>query len=115
MPAELSSLGFWAHVIFCALGAAILYHQWGRAELRAYALSSFFDTFVFADERTRDRLEMITFVITGTLIGMGVGHPQTVPQAFAAGAGFTGLAAKPISASSNNKRASHRKEQAKAR
>lgn len=103
MRAELGTLQFWAHLTFCALGAAVLYHQWGRAELRAYTLSAFFDTVDFANQNTRDRLEMFTFIIVGTLIAMGVGHPQTVPQAFAAGAGFTGLAAKPAAASSKRK------------
>jgi hypothetical protein len=106
MQAELTSLSFWAHVLFSSLGASILYHQWGRSELRAYSLSAFFDTLKFENQNARSRAEMITFIIIGTLIAMGVGHPQTVPQAFAAGAGFTGLAVKPNSASSKRKAAS---------
>ena len=104
-----TSFSFWAHVIFSALGAAVLYHQWGRSQLRAYALTELFETMEFQEERNRKLAEMITFIIVGTMIAIGVGQPHTVPQAFAAGAGFTGLAARPTSASNKQHSTSKRK------
>jgi hypothetical protein len=111
MPAELLTFSFWVHVIFCAIGASVLYSQWGRSELRAYTLSAYLDTISFKDEASRARVEMIIFLIMGTLLAMGLAHPRSVPQAFAAGAGFTGLTTKPTSASSKKKTASKPKRE----
>ena len=111
MVSELQTFAFWVHVFFCALGASILYNQWGRAELRVYTLSSYLDTLKFSNEKDRERLEMLIFILVGTAIAMGVGHPKNIPQSFAAGAGFTGLSTQPNSASRAGRRPSNRKQE----
>jgi hypothetical protein len=46
-------------------------------------------------EKVRMRLEMLVFVLVGTIVTMELTHPSSGMQAFSAGLGWTGLAAKP--------------------
>lgn len=94
MPHELSTFQFWVHAFFACIGAGLFYMQWGRSNLRAYQLSDFLDTFRMEDH-VRYRVELLIFVVLGTLIAMGIAKPSNVQQAFSAGLGWTGLAAKP--------------------
>ena len=94
MWALLGDFHFWVHCLFAFLGAGLLYMHWGREKLRAYAFSDLLDTFDF-DENVRIRVEMIVFVLVGTVLAMGLTSPNSMPQAFSAGLGWTGLAAKP--------------------
>lgn len=94
MPHAFSTFQFWSHVIFACLGAGLFYMQWGRAKLRAFVFSDFFDLFDL-DERVRARLEFAVFVAVGTAIAIGIAKPINVQQAFSAGLGWTGVAAKP--------------------
>lgn len=94
MPHALLTFQFWNNCFFAFLGSGLLYMQWGRSKLRAYAFSSFLDTFSM-EENTRARLEMIIFVVVGTAIAVALTNPTSASQAFSAGLGWTGLAARP--------------------
>jgi hypothetical protein len=94
MPQQFLTFQFWAHAFFASIGAGLFYMQWGRSNLRAFQLSDFLDTFNL-EVNTRHRLELLIFVAIGTVIAMGVAKPANVQQAFSAGLGWTGLAAKP--------------------
>ena len=94
MPHALFTFHFWEHAFYAFLGAGLLYMRWGRSRLRAFAFSDFLDTFDL-DDRWRVRLEMFVFIIVGTFVAIGVTQPSSVPQAFTAGLGWTGLVAKP--------------------
>jgi hypothetical protein len=93
MYAQIFTPQFWGRAFFALLGCGLLYMQWGRAKLRAYVFSELLETFNMA-EATRHRFEIIIFVFVGTAIAMGVAAPNTIPQAFSAGLGWTGLAAR---------------------
>jgi len=95
---------FWAHALFAFLGAGLLYMQWGRSKLRAYAFSDLLDTFNLT-ENVRYRMELVIFVLVGTIVALGIARPSTVAQAFSAGLGWTGIAAKPSHNRKNQKRA----------
>lgn len=94
MPQQFLTFQFWSHAIFAFLGAGLFYMQWGRTKLRAFVFSDFFDLFDL-DEKVRARLEMAVFVVVGTVIAIGIAKPVNVQQAFSAGLGWTGIAAKP--------------------
>ena len=94
MPQDLLTFRFWSHALFALLGAGILYMQWGRSELRPYAFSDLLDTFDL-DENVRCRLELLIFVVIGTIVAIGLTKPINVQQAFSAGLGWTGIAARP--------------------
>ena len=94
MPQELVTFQFWLHVFCAFLGAGMLYMQWGRSKLRAYAFGYFLDMFEMG-EKVRVRFELVIFVVGGTFVTMLFTHPSTGMQAFSAGLGWTGLVAKP--------------------
>jgi hypothetical protein len=96
MPQELLTFPFWNHVFFAFLGAGLLYMQWGRSKLKAFAFAYFLDMFEMS-KKTRMRLEMLIFVLVGTIVTMELTQPSTGMQAFSAGLGWTGLVAKPCS------------------
>ena len=100
MPQYFFTFQFWEHTMFAILGSGLLYMQWGRSKLKAFGISDLLSHFELS-EKTRLVLEMVIFIAVGTLVAMGVGKPSTVPQAFGAGLGWTGLAAKPQPGSEN--------------
>lgn len=91
---QILTFQFWAHALFACIGAGLFYMQWGRSKLRAYQLSDLLDTFKLEDN-VRYRLELLIFISLGTIIAMGLAKPSNVQQAFSAGIGWTGLAARP--------------------
>jgi hypothetical protein len=68
--------------------------QWGRSRLRAYVFSDLLDTFDLG-KNARYRVELVVFVLFGTIVAMGIARPASMAQAFSAGLGWTGIAAKP--------------------
>ena len=103
MLQELFTLSFWVHAFFAFLGAGLLYMQWGRTKLKIFAFSDFLDT-IDMSEKVRIRFEMIVFMVIGTVVAIGLTSPSTAPQAFSAGLGWTGLAAKPSLSGSKRQR-----------
>lgn len=103
MPEMVFTFQFWSHCFFSFLGTGLLYMQWGRSQLRVFAFSDFLDTFKM-EETTRIRLELAVFLVVGTAVAMGITRPGTASQAFSAGLGWTGLAAKPSGHASRSKK-----------
>lgn len=99
----LMTIQFWAHALFAFLGAGLLYMQWGRSKLRAYAFSDLLDTFDLT-ESVRYRTELVIFVLVGTIVALGIARPSTMAQAFSAGLGWTGIAARPSHNRKNQKK-----------
>jgi hypothetical protein len=94
MPQQFVTFQFWSHALFAFLGAGLFYMQWGRSHLRPFALGDLLDTFNLS-EKLRYRVEMLVFVVIGTIIALGIAKPVNVSQAFSAGLGWTGVAARP--------------------
>lgn len=94
MPSYFFTFQFWSHAVFAALGSGLLYMQWGRTKLKAFFFGDLLDTLNLNDT-LRHQLEIGVFVTVGTAIALGVAKPDTVAQAFSAGLGWTGLAARP--------------------
>jgi hypothetical protein len=94
MPQELFTFQLWFHVFCAFLGAGLLYMQWGRSKLKAYAFEHLLDMFEM-NERTHIRFAFLIFVVFGTFVAMLFAQPSTGMQAFSAGLGWTGLVAKP--------------------
>lgn len=81
-------------IIFTAIGTAALWARWGELGLRPFMLRKWFGLFL-PDRAWRKRVEAVTFVVVGTIVGIGVVEPTTAAQAIAAGLGWTGLLAVP--------------------
>ena len=86
-------------VFFTASGAAGLWFKEAAASaiqgetppaLRIYVMSDLFDLFLPKGELNYV-LQLLLFVLFGTLFGLGVVKPTSVPQAIAAGAGWTAI------------------------
>ncbi len=84
------------NVVCAGAGSALLYSTWGRDKLSAYLFSDFLDKFPM-DDRLRASIELVVFVGFGTFIALVVTTPNTPGQAFSAGMGWTGFAARPKS------------------
>jgi hypothetical protein len=77
-----------------AVGAIILYANWGRTKLRPHLLAPITDLLP-VPEQWRRFLEFVTFIAVGTFVAVYVTHPVNEFQAFSAGLGWTGFAASP--------------------
>jgi hypothetical protein len=80
-------------VFFTAIGAILFWAKWGQTKLRTFALSSLIEVFV-KNESTKLVVEFVVFVTLGCVVGIGLVDPQTAPQSFAAGLGWTALFAR---------------------
>ena len=81
--------------LLCATaGAALLYSTWGRDKLSAFLFSDLLDAF-HMDPRLRVSIELLIFIGFGTFIAVAVTAPNNPGQAFSAGMGWTGIAARP--------------------
>lgn len=81
-------------VFYAAMGSALFYSRWGRKKLKVYLLSDLLDVFQLS-EKARVIIEFVIFVGFGCAVSIGIVHPQNAAQAFSAGLGWTGLAARP--------------------
>jgi len=78
------------NLFYTALGAALFYSTWGRKKLKVYFLSDMIDVLHLSPD-TQVITEFLIFIFIGCAISIGVVQPQTAPQAFSAGLGWTGL------------------------
>jgi len=79
----------------CAgLGSGLLYMQWGRSKLKTIGVGEFLSRFDLSDKKQL-LFEMVILVITGAVVAMIFTRPVTPAQAFSAGLGWTGFAARP--------------------
>jgi hypothetical protein len=85
---------FW-NVVYTALGAAIFWGKLGgsKQKIKAYVLSDLLEKMEIHPS-IRIVAEFVIFVTFGCLIGIGIVKPINVPQAIAAGLGWTGLLSK---------------------
>lgn len=86
--------GLASNTVSAAAGAIILYSTWGRQKLRAFLLADLIDV-LNLPIRIRVCIEFLVFIAFGTFIAVHVVQPSTPGQAFSAGMGWTGLAARP--------------------
>jgi hypothetical protein len=84
----------WLNCLFTALGVFLLYARWGRSGLRYYVPRDLLDTFHLSEDR-KSQVELVVFMMVGTLVATACVEPQTARQAIAAGLGWTGLLASP--------------------
>ena len=75
---------------FTALGVALLWGRLGRNQIEVYALSNLIRELV-PNKRLSATLEFLFFLGAGVLVAIGFVQPTTIPQAIAAGLGWTGL------------------------
>jgi hypothetical protein len=80
--------------LFTALGVFLLYARWGKAGLRYYVPRDLLDTLHLSDDR-KTQIELVVFMLIGTVVATACVEPQTARQAIAAGLGWTGLLASP--------------------
>lgn len=78
------------NVMYTAIGAAVFWGKWGRAELRAYILSDIMNLFNL-QRKTRAGIECLIFIGLGCIVGIGLTDPTNPAQAMVAGLGWTGL------------------------
>lgn len=90
---EVPTFDLWA-VVFTALGAIIVWARLGPEKIRVFALSRLIEGLGFRN-RNQMLLEFVVFVSLGIVVGVAVVQPTTVPQALAAGMGWTGLLSQP--------------------
>jgi hypothetical protein len=82
------------HLFFAAIGALVLYMNWGRRRLKPYLISELLDHLSLNDS-AKIWLEFCTFIMVGCIFAVGMTHPSNSQQSIAAGLGWTGLAARP--------------------
>ncbi len=82
------------NTIAAAVGAIILYGNWGRGKLRPHILAPIIDALPLP-EQGRKIVEFCVFIALGTYIAVRITHPVNEFQAFSAGLGWTGFAANP--------------------
>jgi hypothetical protein len=78
------------NILYTAIGAAVFWGKWGRAELRAYVLSDLISLFNL-ERKTRAGIECLIFVALGCIVSIGLTAPTSPSQALVAGLGWTGL------------------------
>lgn len=83
-------------VVFTALGAMIVWARLGPKRVRVFALSRLIEGMGLTN-RTKFIAELVIFVAMGVVVGVAVVQPTNVPQALAAGMGWTGLLSQPAS------------------
>jgi hypothetical protein len=82
------------NTIAAAVGAIILYGNWGKGKLRPHILAPIVDA-LHLPEQWRKVVEFCVFIALGTYIAVRITHPVNEFQAFSAGLGWTGFAANP--------------------
>ena len=92
---EVPTFEIWA-VVFTGLGAIVVWGRLGPKKIRVFALSRLIEALGFTDRRLMFA-EFFVFVGLGIVVGVAVVQPTTVPQALAAGMGWTGLLSQPSS------------------
>lgn len=95
---EVPEFSFWP-VCFTAIGAAVFWGKMGRSKLKAYYLSDLINLLPLS-EKKRQFIEIVVFISLGTLVGIGIVRPTTVPQALTAGLAWTAALTGPGSKSS---------------
>lgn len=80
--------------LYTALGVFLLYARWGKAGLRYYVPGELLRT-LHLSEDTQSQIEVLVFMVIGTVVATACVEPQTARQAIAAGLGWTGLLASP--------------------
>jgi hypothetical protein len=82
-------------ILYTGIGSAIFWGANGRNKLKAYVLSSLFDSLkIHGDNRYRVVIEFLLFISFGILIGCGVICPTTPAQALTAGIAWTAMVSK---------------------
>lgn len=81
----------WGLVFYVAVGTILCYAKMKHDQRRVYALTEVIEQLV-GNHKLKVLLELFVFVLLGCVLSMGIIGPSTVPQAFAAGLAWTGLA-----------------------
>lgn len=79
--------------VYVATGVILLWCKTSKANRNIYGLSPIIALFL-SNEKARSIIELIVFLTIGCLVSSGFVVPATPAQAFAAGAGWTGLLTK---------------------
>ena len=90
---SVGSSHFWEFFLYAAGGALILWGKLAKQGREVYGLTDILKRFGLS-ERVRLAVEPVIFVVLGGFFAVGLLDPSTIPQAIAAGIGWTGLVSK---------------------
>ena len=76
--------------IFAVVGVAVSWCKLRANQRTIYGLSAVVELF-FSDNRTRNVIELLIFVVIGCLVSLGITKPTNEAQALAAGLAWTGM------------------------
>jgi len=87
------AIPLWQLHIYAAVGALFLWGRLAKQGREVYGLTDILQR-MGLNETARRALEPILFVALGAFVAVGFVQPATIPQAIAAGIGWTGLFSK---------------------
>jgi hypothetical protein len=87
------TLPLWELHVYAAVGAAFLWGKLAKHGREVYGLTDILER-MGVGEKVRRALEPVLFVALGAFVAVGFVQPATIPQAIAAGIGWTGLFSK---------------------
>ena len=77
-------------VFYTGLGAAVLFGKLGKQKIRVWVLSDLVKL-IPVSTRWHKIIEFVIFIGFGCFVGIGVADPTNIPQALAAGFGWTSI------------------------